>query len=496
AKLAGLFLAPFLFLIFLLTPPQWGLPPDAWKVVAMAALMLVWWVTEAVPLPVTALVPLICLPLLGVSEIKTVAASYGDPVVFLFLGGFMLGLAMEKWNLHRRIALSIVNLTGTNADGIVFGFMLATALISMWISNTATAIMMLPIALSIIRLLSETQTTSPNHSSSLIPHPSKGLANFSRTIMLGIAYAASFGGMGTLIGTPPNTVFKGFMKTTFGYHVNFFDWMVVGVPLALLLVFLGYLVNVKLLFPNKLGNFHGPKDLIKSELAALGKPSVAERRTFWVFGATVFLWIATGLLQQIFPEGENPPAGVALLHRFSDEIIALLATFGLFIVPVNFKKAEFLLKWKDTKEIPWGILLLFGGGLALAGALSKTGIIKLVGDVFAGMEVNRFLFVLGLTAVTVLLSELMSNVALVTVFLPVVGAVAQGLGIEPIHLAIPVTLAASCGFMLPMATPPNAIVFGGGYLRVYDMVRSGFWLDLLSILLIAILAETVMLWVF
>ncbi|MCC6727266.1 MAG: anion permease, partial [Saprospiraceae bacterium] len=278
SKKIGLILSPILFVIMLLVPPQWGLSQDAWHVLAMAALMLGWWITEALPLPVTSLVPLLLLPLLGIAPTKEIAPAYGDPVVFLFLGGFLLALAMERCNLHRRIALTIVHFTGTNANGIVLGFMASTALMSMWISNTATCIMMLPIAMSIINFLNETQGGN-----------SPGMANFSKSIMLGIAYAASIGGMATLIGTPPNAVFKTQMMDN-GYEVNFFDWMLVGTPLMVLLILAVYLINVKLLYPNKLGKFEGARELIQAELSALGKPSKAEKRVFWLFMLTVLLW--------------------------------------------------------------------------------------------------------------------------------------------------------------------------------------------------------------
>ncbi len=477
-KKIGLFLSPTLFVIMLLLPPQFGLKTDAWQVLAMALLMLGWWVTEALPLPVTSLVPLVILPLLGVSQAKEVAPFYGDPIVFLFLGGFMLALAMEKWNLHRRIALTIVSLTGTNANGIVLGFMVATAVMSMWISNTATTIMMLPIALSVISLLAETRAANDS-----VEH-SKGMVNFSKTIMLGIAYAASLGGMATLIGTPPNVVFKAYMVKN-GYDINFFQWMLVGVPLMVLLVALTYFVNVKIIFPNRLGKFEGARELIEGELKLLGKPSKAEKRVFWLFMVTVALWVSSGFLKKGIP-------GLQL----GDEMIAIAAAIALFLIPVDFKSGSFLLDWDSTSKLPWGILLLFGGGLALADALYKTGLIDIIGNAFHGSQINRVLFVLALTAATVLLSEAMSNVALVVVFLPVVSGIAQAVGIEPILLAVPMTLAASCGFMLPMATPPNAIVFGSGHLKVADMVKSGFWLDILSILVIALFAETIVLWVF
>lgn len=473
SKKIGLFLSPAVFVLMQLLPPQWGLQLDAWRVLSVALLMLGWWVTEAMPIPVTAMLPLVLLPLLGVSEPKVVAPFYGDPIVFLFLGGFLLALAMEKCNLHRRIALTIVRLTGTNANGIILGFMIATAAMSMWISNTATCIMMLPIALSVIALLNEAQGGQ-----------SHGMANFSKTIMLGIAYAASIGGMATLIGTPPNVVFKGYMVKN-GYNVDFFDWMLIGVPLMAILVLVTYFLNVKILFPNNLGKFEGAREIIRNELTALGKPSKAEKRVFWLFMCTVALWVSGSFLNKAIP-------GLKL----TDDMVAIAAGIALFLIPVNFKQGEFLLDWDSTSKLPWGILLLFGGGLALADSLYKTGLIDLIGNYFHNSQINRILFILLLTTATVALSEALSNVALVVVFLPVVSGIAQGAGIEPILLAVPVTLAASCGFMLPMATPPNAIVFGSGHLKVFDMVKSGFWLDVISILIITLFAETLVLWVF
>ncbi len=302
--------------------------------------------------------------------------------------------------------------------------------------------------------------------------------------MLGIAYAASLGGMATLIGTPPNVVFKAYMEKN-GYYVNFFDWMLVGVPLTAIMVLLAYFINVKLIFPNRLGKFQGAAALIEGELKALGKPSKAEKLIFWLFMATVVLWISSGFLTKATPN-----------LKLEDEMVAMAAAGALFLIPIDFKKGVFLVEWNDTAKLPWGILLLFGGGLALADALYKTGLIDLIGSAFHDSKINRLLFILALTAATVLLSEAMSNVALVVVFLPVVTGIAEGAGIEPILLAVPMTLAASCGFMLPMATPPNAIVFGSGHLRVVDMVKSGAWLDVLSILAIALFAETLVLWVF
>lgn len=463
SKKIGLFLGPILMAILLSLPTPGVLSPEAWKVIAMAVFMLTWWVTEAVPLPVTALLPIICLPILGVSDMKTAAAPYASPIVFLFMGGFMIAVAMERWSLHRRIALNIVMRTGTNANRIILGFMLATAAMSMWISNTATTIMMLPIALSVIDLL--TQKNGKKYSSI-------GIRNFALSIMLGVAYAANIGGTVTIIGTPPNVVFAGFIKQAYNYEVGFAQWMAIGLPFATILIAITYWFITKILHPNRLGEFAGAQEVIHSEVAKLGRMSKAEKRTLVIFLATALCWIFRSLINKI--SGFN----------LSDPGIAMLATIAVFVVPVNFKEGKFILEWKDTEKLPWGILLLFGGGLSLAAAMEDTGIIDLIGAQFGGYGKLGFWVILGLTAVSLYLTEVMSNVALVTIFLPVVGGIAVGMGMDPLIVCIPVTLASSCAFMLPMSTPPNAIVFASGYIKVSDMVRAGFILNIITILLV------------
>lgn len=474
-KKSGMILGPALSALVLWLPPPGEITPEAWRVLAMAALMITWWITEAVPIPVTSLLPIILLPMLGVSNLRESAAPYANPVVFLFMGGFMIAIAMERWNLHRRIALNIIHITGSNANGILMGFMLATAFLSMWISNTATAVMMLPIGTSVIELL----TRDPEK------YPEKGIQNFSLAMMLGIAYCASIGGMATIIGTPPNVVFKGFVREQYGYEIGFGEWMLIGFPFAAILLLLTFFMLVKILYPNRLGNFEGGRALISKELEELGPMSKGERGTLLVFVGTALLWTTGSILNQIFP-------GL----RLSDEAIALMGATALFLVPVHFSKGEFLLTWPDTRRLPWGVLLLFGGGLSLADALAKTGIIGLIGQQFAQTREADILIILGLTAVSLYLTEVMSNVALVTIFLPVVGGVAAGAGFNPLFVLVPVTLAASCAFMLPMSTPPNAIVFAGGHITIPQMVRAGFWLNIIAILIISILTEPMVKWVF
>lgn len=481
-KKIGLFLGIIVFLIMLLSNPAFGLTVPAWKVLAIAAIMLIWWVSEAVPIPVTALLPMVLLPTLQIYDMGTAAAPYASPIVFLFMGGFMLALAMEKWQLHRRIALNIVRVTGTNANGIILGFMFATAFLSMWISNTATTVMMLPIGVSVIDLLRSGRENDLS---------SSGNKAFAISLMIGIAYAANIGGTATIVGTPPNVVFAGFIERTYDVQISFANWMVFAFPFALLLLMLTYFLLTRFVFRNGLGTFAGAQELIRSQLRELGTITLAEQRTLVVFICTALAWIFRKQINLLL--GLSKAAGD---FELTDPMIAIFATIALFIFPINWKKGKFLLDWSDTQRLPWGILLLFGGGLSLADGLKSVGLIDLIGEQFSDANITGFWIILGLTAVSLFLTEIMSNVALVTVFLPVVGAVAIGMGINPLLLCIPVTLAASCAFMLPMSTPPNAIVFASGHLRIADMVKAGIWLNLLAIALIALLSQWVLPWFF
>lgn len=458
----GLLLGPMVFFLGLMFPvPE--LTTDAWKVICVAAFMLVWWISEAVPIPVTALLPILLLPWLDVMSIQDAAAPYASDIVFLFLGGFMLALALERWSLHRRIALNIVRLTGTGANKIILGFMLATAALSMWISNTATAVMMLPIAVSVVGLLVKDEANM-----------SKGVRNFALVLMLGIAYGANVGGIATLIGTPPNIVMAGILKTNHDIDITFFGWMKVGLPFSIIMLFITYWFLTRVLYPNKLGNFSKASDVIASELKILGPITHQEIRVLIIFVSTALLWIFRSFINDSIAFIELTDAG-----------IAILATVMLFVVYAGGKINGALLKWKDTEKLPWGILLLFGGGLSLANALNEVGLIDLIGTSFSGLEdVNTFWIILGLAAVSLFLTELMSNVALTSVFVPVVAAVAIGIGQDPVDFAVPVTLAASCAFMLPMSTPPNAIVFASGRISVSQMVKAGIVLNTVAIILI------------
>ena len=461
-KKIGFLLGPVLFLGIMLFPQE-IINPTAHKVIAVAVWMICWWISEAVAISVTALLPLVLLPLSGVLEIKEVAANYGSPIVFLFFGGFVIALAIEKVNLHRRIALNIIKLTGTNADGVVLGFMIATALMSMWISNTASTVVMLPIALSVVKLLIEDEDGF-----------TKKDQNFALSIMLGIAFAANIGGMATLIGTPPNVVMLGILNDQFNLDIGFFQWMMLGVPFAILLLTIAYLVIVKLIYPNNLGAIKSSANLIEGELEKLGSMKREEKITLIIFLSTALLWVFGGTIRKIFPGFD-----------LNDTVISIIGALAMLVVPTNFSKGERILDWEDTSKLPWGILILFGGGLALAKGMSVAGIIDIIGSQIQQADGISIFWITALLIVVMLfMTELMSNVALTLIFVPVVAGIAVGLDVNVLYLVIPVTLAASCAFMLPMATPPNAIVFASGYIKVFEMVKVGVILNIISVLLL------------
>ena len=473
-KKAGFLLGPLVFLL-LFNFPILIYSPLAQKVIAVAAWMVIWWITEAVSISVTALLPLVFFPLLDIAEMKTVAASYGSPIVFLFFGGFVLALALEKVNLHRRIALNIIRLTGTSPDNVVLGFMLSTALLSMWISNTASTVVMLPIALSVIKLLLEDEDGFSSKDK-----------NFALSIMLGIAFAANIGGVATLIGTPPNSVLAGFMENEYQIQISFFKWMLIGVPFSILMLSITYVVIVKWVYPSGLSDFKDSANLIDQELHKLGPIKQDEKMVLAVFLLAISLWVFRTLLTSWFPE----------LH-LSDAGISMLAAFTLFVLPVHFSDGTFILTWQDTVKLPWGILILFGGGLALASGLSQAGIIDWIGNGIAAQENWSIILISSLLILVMLfMTELMSNVALVAIFVPVVAGIAIGLEQPILHLAIPIAMASSCAFMLPMATPPNAIVFASGHIQVYQMAKVGFILNLCAVLLIILFTKFVIPYVF
>jgi len=453
-----------------------GMSPAARSTAAVAALMAALWLTEALPLPVTALLPIVLFPLFGVLEIGEAAAPYAHPYIFLFLGGFLIALAIERWNLHRRIALLTVLAVGTRPARLVGGFMLATALLSMWISNTATTVMMLPIGLSVVGLVSERlgEATDGRAGGS----PTRGGANFPICLMLGIAYGASIGGLGTLIGSPPNLILAGFVKESYGVEISFAAWMRVGLPVAAVMLVLAWWCLVNVVYPIRLGAIPGGRKLIRDELAGLGPMTRGEWSVLAVFLPTAAAWIAREPLSRWTWLVERVPA----VERLHDATIALAAAVLLFAIPVNARCGQFVLDWKTAAKVPWGVLLLFGGGLSLAAGFQQSGLSQWIGRQVAVFDQLPVMPLVLLTTGTVLLlTELTSNTATASVFLPILGGAAVGLGLDPMVLLLPAGMAASCAFMLPVATPPNAIVFGSGHVRIGQMVKAGVWLNLIGL---------------
>jgi sodium-dependent dicarboxylate transporter 2/3/5 len=468
-KKLGLIAGPLLFFIFTNLPTLIPENENANGVIAVALWMVIWWITEAVSISVTALLPLVLFPVLNIMPIADVGANYGSPIIFLFFGGFVLALALEKVNLHKRIALNIIKITGTTPNKVVLGFMIATASLSMWISNTASTVVMLPIAMSVIDLLINDEDGY-----------TKNDQFFALSVMLGIAFSANAGGIATIIGTPPNSVMIGLLENEYNIEISFLKWMTLGLPFSIILLIIAYLVLVKWMFPNGQLKFNASRDVINSELKKLGPVSGKEKMVLVIFGITVFLWIFRTLINKIFP-------GLGL----SDTIISMLAAVSLFSVPYNIRKGDFIIKWNDTQKLAWGILILFGGGLALAKGMSVSGIVAIVSNAIATSEITILFTASLLILLMLFMTELMSNVALVAVLAPVVAGIAIGLEIPIVYLLIPVTIASSCAFMLPMATPPNAIVFASGYIKVHQMAKVGIILNLISVLLLILVFQYV-----
>ncbi len=468
ARLFGLIAGPALFTLIILWSPESMLNPLAWKVIATAAWMIVWWITEAAPIAVTALLPIVLFPLTGVFTIDEATAPYANKIIFLFMGGFLLGLGMERHNLHKRIALNLIKLTGTNPNGIILGFMLTTAFISMWISNTATTVMMLPIGISIINLLGIEQNSE------------KGKKRFALSLMLGIAYAANIGGTATIIGTPPNVAWVGFMNDMLGVEVTFAKYLTVGLPICIIMLTITYLLITRVLYPSRINKLSESAQVIDDQIESLGQISRAEKLVAVIFVTTALAWILRGSI--------NNWLNTNLLN---DSIIAIAGGILMFITPINIKKSKFLMEWEYTSKLPWGILLLFGGGLTLAKAMEKSDIVQIVGESIAGgNDISLVLLIAGLTAFMLFMTEIMSNVALTVIFVPVVIGISVSLNINPMYLTTPVTLAASYAFMMPISTPPNAIVFSSGMIRIKDMMRAGVLLNLIAIALLVILSQT------
>jgi sodium-dependent dicarboxylate transporter 2/3/5 len=479
----GLLAGPILAVIvyFLLPHDVDGLSHAARACGGVAMLMAVWWMTEALPLEATALLPLVLLPLTGIYEsggaFKRAAAPYADPAIFLFLGGFMIALAIEKWGLHRRIALLILLAVGTSPSRLVGGFLLATGLISMWISNTATTVMMLPIGMAVVNLLGSRFSPAADAANDAAPTDA---ANLATSILLAIAYAASLGGFATLVGTPPNIYFAGYMRDQH-LPIDFHRWMLFATPLSWLYLLLAWWLLTRWLFPVKLKQIPGGRELIFAEYRKLGRVSRGEWTVLAVFACTALLWMFRDALLKWDWLVTHLPA----IKSVDDSLVAMAGAIALFLIPVDPARHVFALDWKTAVKLPWGVLLLFGGGLSLAAALTDSGLARWIGQqvgVLAGLP--TYWQIVLIVALIVFTGELTSNLAAVVALLPILFEVARGLELDPLLLCVPAVVAASCGFMLPVATPPNAIVFGTGHIKLGQMVRAGLVLDLLAVILI------------
>ncbi|MBI5867002.1 MAG: DASS family sodium-coupled anion symporter [candidate division Zixibacteria bacterium] len=449
---------------------------------AMMAWMAAWWMTEAVEIEVTSLLPIVAFPMLGVMPLGKTTANYGADVIFLFLGGFVLASAIQRWGLDRRIAFQALKWVGTRPAAIVAGIMGATAFVSMWVSNTATAAMMVPIALSIVDLSLVRRTGKSLLEHGGIPQDDADDRNLGLGLLLGVAYAASIGGLGTIIGSPPNGIFVRFYAQTYGVEVSFLKWMMVGIPVILVFLPVAWLLNTRVLFPMRMREIEGGRAWVKEEVSKLGPLNRGERSTMAVFAVTVFLWVFRPLLAGIKFGGVTPLVGL------SDAVIAVAAAMALFVIPVDRKQGIYVTDWDSAVKLPWGVLILFGGGMALAAATEANGVGAFVGSLsggFSGWPAMLVVFIV--IAVMVFMSELTSNTAQVATMLPILAALAPVLGVKPMFVLLPSTIAASCAFMMPVGTPPNAIVFGTGLVRMPQMMKAGFWLNIIGIVIITAL---------
>ena len=464
----GLYLGPLLAMVMLLTGGPEALSPAAWRTACIGILMAIWWATEAVPIAVTALLPLVLFPLFGVASIQDTSAPYANKVIFLFLGGFIVAFAIQRWDLHRRIALTVLQYAGGNGRMLVGGFMLASALISMWVMNTSTTMMLLPIAVSIIAVIHKTVGSLDQ----------TARENFQYSLLLGVAYGATIGGISTLVGTAPNAIMAAFMLDNYDTQIDFAHWMLVGIPLSATMLPLAWLALTRWVF--RVDFKTSPEGIaeLRQMKEALGPITVPERRVATIFLSMAILWITRPLLVKI-----------PVLAALDDSGIAMAGAIAMFLVPSGDRKDPLLLRWRYAEQLPWSVLILFGGGLTLAGAVNKTGLAVWLGNSLEVVGALPVVLVVAIAATLIIfLTELTSNIATTTTFLPVVAAIAVGAGMDPVLLTVPITLAASCAFMLPVATPPNAIVFGSGLLTIPKMVRAGIALNLVGIVLVSLVA--------
>ncbi|WP_237068015.1 SLC13 family permease [Microbulbifer guangxiensis] len=465
----GLILGPALFvLMMLLADYQTTMNPVAWKVAAIGLWMAAWWATEAVPVPVTALLPIATFELVGITDMKEATAPYANPIIYLFMGAFVLALAVERWNLHKRIALMILSRTGTDGRRMIGGFMLVASLLSMWMTNTSTTMMLFPIAISVTAIIVENVEGLSERAKS----------HFQTAMLLALAYAATIGGLATLVGTPTNALLAAFLAENYGIEIGFARWMLIGVPVALLLLPVGWLLLTRWVYRVEIPESEEVKTHLQELKHDLGPMSKPERRVAMIFALVVLAWML-----------RRPLSSALGLEGLSDAGIAMAAALLLFLVPSGDSKQEQLMSWHDVGRLPWGVLILFGGGLSLAAQVSASGLADWLGQSLSLLSaIGVVALVIAATALVIFLTELTSNLATTATFLPAVAAIAVQSDISPLLLCVPVALAASCAFMLPVATPPNAIVYASGMLTIPQMVRAGVALNLLSLIILAVVA--------
>ena len=461
-RISGLLFGPLLFILIQFISIN-DLSTEGKYVLGTASWMAIWWVLEVVDIAVTSLLPIVIFPLTGTLSISETTSQYGHNLVFLYLAGFIIAIAIERWGLHKRIALNIISFMGTKINFIILGFMISTSFLSMFISNTATTVMMLPIALAIITQLDNKSNKSRNNNQ-----------NFSKSLLLSIAYSASIGGIATLFGTPPNMVLRGVVESNFGYTITFMDWFVIGFPISITLLFLCWIYITKISNNYFMDEFPLGKDQIIKLKSELGRISAEEKRVGVIFFLTALCWITRSQIEKFLP-------------GIDDTIIGIIFGILLFVIPVKSNKRSLLI-WKEAVKLPWGVIILFGGGMALAKGFVDSGLSIWFGNNLTSLNgLPMILLILSIVTSVNFLTEMTSNLATTAMLLPVLAAIGLEMNIDPLILMISATMAASCAFMLPVATPPNAIVFGAGYLRIPDMIKKGFWLNIISIILISIM---------
>lgn len=467
-RLVGLLVGALLLLMTVLLPAPGDMSDAAWKAAGLMMLLAAWWSTEAIPIPATSLLPVVLIPALGLGSVGQATAPYASPIIFLFMGGFVLGLTMQKWNLHRRIALTVLLAVGSKPSQQIGGFMIATGFLSMWVSNTATAIMMLPIGLSVLTMF---ENEKP-----------EAVRKFATALLLGIAYAASLGGIGTIIGTPPNALLVGYLAENHDIHIGFGQWMLLGVPISLLMLAAVWFLLTRRDFG--LAAKNNSRELLRQQLHDLGPMSRGEKLAGITFLITAAAWIFQPLLSNTFP-------------WLNDTVIAIASAVIMFLIPVDLKKRQQLMDWETASTMPWGVLLLFGAGLSLAAVITSSGLAVWIAEAMTVLGMLPTLgMVLLIVTVIIFLTEVTSNTATAAAFLPLMGALALAQDVSPLLYAVPAAVAASCAFMMPVATPPNAIVFGAGYMKISDMINAGFKLNLIGIAVVGVLTYYLMFWVF